>query len=178
MKKICPDCELKWVPHPKMKLFKDNIFWTFTKKEDKNCHLIDLEIFTQFSYDHLIKNIPYVFIDPILDKRTKIKRIIKHIKELKASCYYIYRDRFIYLYGNGILFGIDLDLCQFIGINKNKIKNALSSVKNTTLLTDDILIKYKSDLTRLNDNVRFFPFLYNLDEKNNSIGVIPTIKES
>ncbi len=176
MKKICPNCKLLYIPHPEMKHFRDNIFWTYTKKEDKNSYLVDIEIFTQYSYDFLVKSINYKFIDLILDNKSDIKNYIRLIKTQTPIFYYIHRDRMIYFYYNKNIFGLDLDLCEFIGLNKNKIKNKLSSLENTTLLTDEILIVYKSALTRLNDGVKYIPFLYALDEKNNPVSNILTTK--
>lgn len=141
----------------------DSLFWCESMIENRNNYEICTEDFIQYCYEQSISDIKYLYVDPIQQSLHNIKRIIGKINSLTNPVYFIYRDM-VYLYGDGIIFGIDLHFCEFyLNIKKEKIKNKLNSLKNSILLDNEILIEYKEYLGRLN-TAKYIPYLYSMDK--------------
>ena len=154
------------------KKIEEDLFWTFTLQEKRKVHEIDIENFIQYCYENTIKDISYLFVDPIQFNTRTLKKVINKIYSLDKPVSFLYHD-YVYIYGECIIFGIDLHLCEFFfGIKKDKIKNKIKSICNGVLLDDNILIEYKDYLGRLN-TTKYIPFLYSLEnEQKNSSSII------
>jgi hypothetical protein len=77
----------------------------------------------------------------------------------------------LYLYGDNIIFGIDLKLLKFMGINTKVLKIKLKS----TVFYDEIeiLIEYKMFLIEIDNQIRYIPYLLSIfNEKNITISNI------
>ena len=105
------------------KKIEEDLFWTFTLQEKRKVHEIDIENFIQYCYENTIKDISYLFVDPIQFNTRTLKKVINKIYSLDKPVSFLYHD-YVYIYGECIIFGIDLHLCEFFfGIKKDKIKN-------------------------------------------------------
>jgi uncharacterized membrane protein len=89
-------------------LSKD-LYWTFKKNQDRDKHAEDLKFFINKIYVDLLNNVPYFFVDLINYQSKTIIKVIKKLIILKKL--YTYRNgEMLYLYGDNIIFGIDLKL--------------------------------------------------------------------
>jgi hypothetical protein len=66
----------------------------------------------------------------------------------------------IYIYGENLIFGIDLKLLKFIGLNVDKIILKIKNNSNVFLSGEKILIEYKKNVEALGNQDRYIPFLY------------------
>ena len=57
----------------------DNVYWTTKKTESRDKHNIELEWFKHFAYHELIKDINYIFVDPIQYNKKSLLKILKKI---------------------------------------------------------------------------------------------------
>ena len=139
----------------------DNIYWTTKRTENRDKHNFEFEWFKFFVYHELVKNINYVFVDPIQYKKKSLLKILKKIYNLKNKITYHHKDM-MYIYGEGFVFGIDLKLLKYIGLNVDKIKDKIIKLSSVFLRHDDIFIEYKNIIEDLENQVRFLPFLYSV----------------
>jgi len=142
----------------------DGIHWTFTKDEQKKYYLIDINKFMDYCFDNAIKTIKYIFVDPIQFKTTKIKKIITKIRSLNEPICYLTEKKMLYIFGDNIIFGIDLKLISYLGINDNKIISQIKSMSKVFLEGIEIFIEYKNHLERLDNQPRYIPFLYSINK--------------
>jgi hypothetical protein len=139
----------------------DNIYWTTKRTENRDKHNFEFEWFKFFVYHELVKNINYVFLDPIQYKKKSLLKILKKIYNLKNKITYQHNDM-LYIYGDGFVFGVDLKLLKYIGLDIDKIKNKIIKLSSVFLSYDDIFIEYKNIIEDLENQVRFLPFLYSV----------------
>ena len=134
-----------------------NIFWGFGKTESRREYEIDLELFIQHCYKLFKESVKYFFVDNIHLSEANLERTREKIKNAEGLTGYIHNDRMIYLYGDGFIFGIDLEISQFVGLDVEKI--IIRFDKFTGGLLKKIPPQYQEDIERLGGKVRFFPYL-------------------
>lgn len=139
----------------------DNLFWTFTKKEFRNKYFNDLEDFLQFSYENSVKKISYIYVDLIQFDNTKIRKIVRKILTLK-NIYSFYLNKMVFIYSENLIFGIDLELFKYIGVDSNRILDKIKTRSNVFLQGNEILIEYKDYMDRLDGKVYLIPFIYSI----------------
>ena len=78
----------------------------------------------------------------------------------------------LYIFGDNLIFGIDLNICEFIGVKKNKIINKVNSISNVTLRQNEIFNICK-DLIK-NNREKLIPYIYynGTNNENNNTSVI------
>lgn len=140
----------------------DKFYWTFKRTEKRDKFYQDLNLFVYTVYKDLTKDIKYLFIDPIQYRRSTLVKIIKKIHSLKNIVTYV-NGNMIYMYDEGIIFGVDLKLLKYIGLNIDKIKNKIMSASSCFLSDDKILIEYKKTVEILDNQLRYIPFLYSIN---------------
>lgn len=139
----------------------DNIYWTTKKTESRDKHNIELEWFKYFTYHELIKDINYIFVDPIQYKKKSFLKILKKIHTIPNKISYQHKDM-IYIYGDKFIFGIDLKLIKYIGLDVSKIKEKIIRISSVFLKDSDIFIEYKYIIDDMENQVRFLPYLYSM----------------
>ena len=146
-----------------------NLYWTFKKTERRDKHEEDLVWFENKVYTDLTKNIKYIFVDPIQYGSKSMLKIIQKIYNLNNAITFL-NDNMVYIYGENLIFGIDLKLLHFIGLDINKIKYKIKTKSIVFLEDSEILIEYKNYIEELGIQVKFLPFLYFIrNEQNNTI---------
>lgn len=140
----------------------DNVYWTFKRTEKRDIFEEDVYNFTRLCYSSLVSNLTYYFIDPFFLTTKSIKKIIKKIHSLYNPVIYRYNDM-VYIYGEKLIFGLDLSLLEFIGLNKDKILLKLSKIGQVFLSENQIFIEYKKRIENLDNQVKFIPYLYSID---------------
>lgn len=142
----------------------DKLYWTFAKTERRDIFYNDIEEFLTIANKDLISNIKYIFVDPIHFNLSKIKKIITKIYSLPNKISFKHMDM-IYIYGDGLIFGIDLNLLNYIGINVERAENKIKKNSSVFLENDEIFIEYKNNMERLNDSVKYIPYLYSINNE-------------
>lgn len=140
---------------------KDDIYWTFKKIEKRDKFNEDLDWFITKVYSDLIKDVNYIFVDPILLKPKTLIKIVRKIYSIETLTTYVYNDM-LYIYGDKIVFGVDLKLFKFIGFDIKKLKDKIIHISTDFLDDDDILIEYKNIVETLGNSVRYIPYLFNI----------------
>lgn len=143
------------------KINKDT-FWTFNRIVKRDVYSNDLENFIRYSYKKYLEKINYVDLDLIQNSNKKNIKIIRKIYELDNIITYKSINNVFYLYSNNIIFGIDLNLVEFVGINPEKAKNKIIEKSKVFLEGEEILIEYNNHLERLNHDIKYVPFLFSI----------------
>lgn len=138
-----------------------NVYWTFKKTQKRDKYAEDLNFFVNKVYYGLLKGVTYYFVDLIQNKTKTLKRIIQKIREFKHVTTYIHNDM-IYIYSNNLIFGIDLKLARYIGMDVDKLIIKIKSISNVFLTYDEILIEYKKNLEEMDLQARYIPYLVSI----------------
>lgn len=142
------------------KKISSNIYWTFDKTERKSEFESDLELFKEHCFDSFGENIPYVYLDIIHGSRKVNYRIIKKIISLKTPYTYFSENDMIYIYGENIIFGVDLNVLNYFEGKKQKIIDRVKSINDNTLIDYTIFNKCKDLIYKLKNKNRFVPYIY------------------
>jgi len=141
------------------KKLEDDLYWTFARTERRDIFANDVEDFVTLANKKLIEKVNYVFIDFIQYHPLTIRKIVKKIISLKYKVAFKHRDM-IYIYGDNLIFGVDLDLINYMGLNSIKIENKIKTKCDVFLEDSEIFIEYKDNMERLNHSVKYIPYLY------------------
>jgi hypothetical protein len=145
------------------KKYNNLIYWTYSKKVDRQSYVLDTKNFIHTSYNIFKSKPKYFFVDLIQMKSASIKKLILKIKNT-TKFYYYENNRMIYIYCDNFIFGIDKELLIYIGLNPLKIFNKIKKLSNGTLVKNDIIIKYKEELTDSLENNKYIPYFAILNE--------------
>lgn len=139
-----------------------NFRWTFKKNERRIDYEDDLRVFTDFCYKNIINDIKYIYVDLINYSFTRIKKFITYLNNTnKKYCYKSFNGEFIFIYDKEYktVYGLSLSLCEYVGINKNKILCKLFSNKNNIEITK---LNFFNDNIKhiINNNPHYIPPFY------------------
>jgi len=143
------------------KQIDEKTFWTYARTEKRSDYEVDIENFITFAHKYLVNNVFYVFIDPIQYKLSKIKKVLAKIKSSEKIISYHHGDM-VYICTDNIVFGVDLLLLEFIGLNRAKVLSKIEADSNVFLTEPNILIEYKDYVERLGNQVKYVPYLYSI----------------
>ena len=138
------------------KKINNNLFWTFDKTERKSEFEIDLDLFKEHCFNNFGSNIPYVFLDLLHNGKKINYKIIRKILTLKTPITYFTENDMVYIYGENIIFGIDLNVIDFFKDKKLKIIDKIRKIKDNTLVDEKIFNKCKD----LINKKRYVPYVY------------------
>lgn len=155
-----------------------NLYWTFKKTEKRDKYEQDLKWFITKVYADLTNELSYIFVDPIQYRGKTLVKIIKKIYSLKNIISYV-NDEMIYIYGDKLIFGVDLRLLTYMGIDTEKIQRKIKAVSTVFLDNSDIFIEYKNTVSSLDNKARYLPFLYSIrNGQNDTSSLIHISRES
>jgi hypothetical protein len=155
-----------------------NLYWTFRKTEKRDKYEQDLKWFITKVYADLTNELSYIFVDPIQYRGKTLVKIIKKIYSLKNIISYV-NDEMIYIYGDKLIFGVDLRLLTYMGIDIEKIQRKIKAVSTVFLDNSDIFIEYKNTVSSLDNKARYLPFLYSIrNGQNDTSSLIHISRES
>jgi hypothetical protein len=100
-----------------------------------------------------------------------MRKIIRKILSTKNIVSFIDKQM-IYLSCDEIIFGVDLNLIRYIGLDENKIKSKIISASSVFLENKEILIEYNIIVEYLENNIRFLPHLYSVRNGQNNINSV------
>ncbi len=141
------------------KKLEENLFWTFARTERRDIFASDVESFVTMANKKLVGDIDYIFIDLIQFHPSTVKKILKKIISIDNKIAFKHKDM-VYIYGDKLIFGVDLDLVRYMGLNVEKIENKIKSKCSVFLEDDGIFIEYKDNMERLDHSVKYIPYLY------------------
>ena len=150
----------------------NNIYWTFKRIERRDQFQEDLFSFTSKVYKKMLVDVSYVFVDPIQQNGKTLRKIIGKILSIKNLISF-QNGQMIYIYGENLIFGIDLTLIHYVGLDVSKVKAKIISVSTEFLVGNEILIEYKKIIEALDNKVMYLPFLYSIrNGENNTISLV------
>ncbi len=149
-----------------------DVYWTFKRIERRDKFEEDLEWFKTKVYTDLTSKIKYIFVDLIQYQSKTLSKIFRKIYKLKDKISYIHKDM-IYIYGDNLIFGVDLKLLDFMSIDREAIKNKIKGISSVFLEDNKILIEYKKNVELLDNQVKYIPYIYSiLNGKNNPASIV------
>jgi hypothetical protein len=155
------------LPHIELNVLNKKVdnktFWTFRRNEKRDVYSIDLENFIRFSYKNYMLNISYIDVDFIQYSNSKMDKVKKKLWSLNNVISYKSNNNVIYVYADNLIFGLDLNIAQYIGHSVQKIEEKIIKKSSTFLQGKEILIEYNNHLERLNYDVKYIPVLYSIN---------------
>jgi len=155
VKKIKPDADFI-----DKKLSKD-IFWTFKKTERRDIFEEDLYNFIHHTYNLLVKDIKYEYVDLIQLDKDEIKEVFNQIKNKKSITYFY--NNMLYIHNENTIYGVDLKLVKYLDFDAEKTINKIKRYSTVFLTDSDIIIEYKDIIDMLNNEVKYIPYLYSIE---------------
>ena len=142
------------------KQINNKVFWTFSTKERKSEYDSDYDSFMTLCYNTFGENIPYVYLDLLYGKRKVNFRIIRKLLSLKNPIVYISENEMLYIYGENIIFGVDLNILSLLDGKKEKILEKVKTLENCILVDSEIFNKCKDFLYKIKNKNRYVPYIY------------------
>ena len=121
-----------------------DIWWTFSKTERRYEYEEDIIKFYEYAIIHEMDKIKYVYVDIIRYTLTSIKKVIKFLGDNTKKYVFLTRNsNFMFVYSEqyNTIFGISLELCEYLGIEKSKIYKLLKNreyINSTKFIPPDI----------------------------------------
>ena len=141
------------------KQIEEDLYWTFSETERRVDYEIDILKFKDICYKNFGEDIIYLYIDIIHGKLSVIKKIINKIRSLKDPIFYITDKNMLYIFGDDIIFGVDLNITEFIGIETQNIINRLINLPNSVLVENEIFNKCKEFIKKLDNRHKLVPYI-------------------
>lgn len=152
------------------KNINENTFWTFDIQERKVDYEVDIDNFESVCLGILNDRINYVYVDLLHDNRKKVKKIIRKIYNLKNIISFK-NDNMFYIFDENLVFGVDLNIVEFLGLDKQKIINKINSMSSVTLDKNEIFNICSGYVQ--NNNTKLIPYIYRngTEYKDNNISI-------
>lgn len=126
------------------KRIKGEIFWTFSKTEKRTDHERDIDNFYNYIINNIIYNIKYNYINILLLKYNKFKKLYNILFNTKDKNYIYFYKNMIYIYYNKVnIIGISLDILNYLNISTEKVFNKLKQNKNNIIYKNDYFLSEK-----------------------------------
>lgn len=143
------------------KKLSNDIFWTFKKTERRDIFEEDLYNFIHHTYNRLVNDIKYQYIDFIQLDEDEIKEIFNQIKNKKSITYFY--NNMLYIHNEKTIYGIDLKLVKYLDFDTTKTINKIKRYSKVFLTDNDIIIEYKDIIDMLDNEVKYIPYLYSIE---------------
>jgi hypothetical protein len=137
---------------------KDNLYWTFSKDEDRGTLNKELYDFMLLCELRLFDNFKYKYVDPFNLTFGKIKKIINFF--IKNGGVGNISDSMLFIYSDNKTFGFNLETLKICNIPYNKIDKLLNRF-NIKLLGVKDNNKISDEFGDITYDVAHIPFLYN-----------------
>jgi hypothetical protein len=87
-------------------------------------------------------------------------RVKRKILSLKNPVVYISENEMVYIYGENIIFGVDLNVLSLLGGKKEKVIEKVKTLENCILVDSEIFNKCKDFLYKIKNKNRYVPYIY------------------
>lgn len=141
--------------------YDNNIFWTYGKRERRDEYDEATKSFIKTCVNKICEPVTYEFLDFIDFDKDKLKKLCEYINNDTYKIMYNDYNRTLFIYDtvSKKVYGISLQLLEYIGRDKHKFLKWVSNSKGNILLTDMKFIP--KDIIRIIDNERYLvPVLY------------------
>ena len=141
--------------------YDNNIFWTYGKRERRDEYDEAIKSFIKTCVSKICEPVTYEFLDFIDFDKEKLKKFCEYINNDTYKILYNDYNRTLFIYDtvSKKVYGISLQLLEYIGRDKYKFLKWVSNSKGNILLTDMKFIP--KDIIRIIDNERYLvPVLY------------------
>lgn len=147
------------------KKINNNVSWTFTKREKRIEYEKDLNFFIKNALKKAKKELKYKYINILTTNLSEIKNIIKKLTSNEVFYIYINKTSFVYLYVNNTVLGFDMNMIDFICVDRKKIYKILFSNGNKVIFSDEFLSKEIKE--NIENNYKIIPYLYAIENERN-----------
>ena len=142
----------------------ENIFWTYSKMENRLQFENEIKKFRDNVTKSLFEKIHYVNFSIFIESLHRIKDFIMFLNNSTKKYIFLENDQlYIYASNNKVnsIVGLSLLDCEYIGIDKKKILTKINSNKNNILFTRKHIIDY--NLKQITNEKKYIiPYLYSL----------------
>ena len=111
-------------------------YWTFSKSERRIEYEKDLENFNRLLIDRLRKSIRYRYFDVLTSSLSSVKSFLSFIYNDEPKTCYIIKSH-IYIAYNKWVFGLSVDILEYIGISLDKVISKLGALKSIKLVNGE-----------------------------------------
>ena len=142
----------------------ENIFWTYSKMENRLQFENEIKKFRDNVTKSLFEKIHYVNFSIFIESLHRIKDFIRFLNNSTKKYIFLENDQ-LYIYANNSkvssIVGLSLLDCEYIGIDKKKILMKINSNKNNVLFTRKHIVDY--NLKQITNEKKYIiPYLYSL----------------
>lgn len=127
--------------------------WTFSRTEKRDEFEKDIIKFYIHIFDNLKSQYEYQFCNIFQTKYRDLSNLLNIIKSNEKTYIYVANNSFIYIYHQNIVYGINIDDTEYIGITGDKLlslfyKNPNNQIfYNTDFIPKDIILLLRDDKT-------------------------------
>ena len=128
----------------------DNIFWTFSKTENREEYEKDINRFYDYTISNILSNVKYFYVNFIKLKYNKIKRFLNMMYDNCNKTIYI-NNKMAYIKYNEDIFGISFDVLEYCGIQRKKVVDKIIKSRKFKIIFEnwemlnDLKEKYSSN---------------------------------
>lgn len=118
---------------------KDNVYWTFGKRERNWCYEDNVIKFRKLCLDYIIQDIKYVFFNLLTATKEEKQRLIALIEDPRYKKYVYFRNNMAYIYieGKKMIYGISLRDIEYADKKCEKFTGMLRGINTVTIVKPD-----------------------------------------
>lgn len=142
------------------KKVKDNIYWTFGKRERRNVMEVDVQKFKRKAMSITCNNVKYKFFNILTAKNDKKKSFYMLLKDTRHKTIFSFNNMlYIYIDGTDTVVSISLRDVDYIGGDVKKIFSTLYNNKFVKVANDNDLKDTNAKLF-FKDNIYLIPYIF------------------
>ena len=142
------------------KKVKDNIYWTFGKRERRNVMEVDVQKFKRKAMSIVSNNVKYKFFNILTAKNDKKKSFYLLLKDTRYKTIFSFNNMlYIYIDGTDTVVSISLRDVEYIGGDIKKIFSTLYNNKFVKVANDNDLKDTNAKLF-FKDNIYLIPYIF------------------
>ena len=142
------------------KKVKDNIYWTFGKRERRNVMEVDVQKFKKKAMSIVSNNVKYKFLNILTAKNDKKKSFYMLLKDTRHKTIFSFNNMlYIYIDGTDTVVSISLRDVDYIGGDVKKIFSTLYNNKFVKVANDNDLKDTNAKLF-FKDNIYLIPYIF------------------
>lgn len=142
------------------KKVKDNIYWTFGKRERRNVMEVDVQKFKKKAMSIVSNNVKYKFFNILTAKNDKKKSFYALLKDTRRKTIFSFNNMlYIYIDGTDTVVSISLRDVDYIGGDVKKIFSTLYNNKFVKVANDNDLKDTNAKLF-FKDNIYLIPYIF------------------
>ena len=142
------------------KKVKDNIYWTFGKRERRNVMEVDVQKFKRKAMSIVSNNVKYKFFNILTAKNDKKKSFYLLLKDTRYKTVFSFNNMlYIYIDGTDTVVSISLRDVEYIGGDVKKIFSTLYNNKFVKVANDNDLKDTNAKLF-FKDNIYLIPYIF------------------